>query len=246
MAALSFRDRLLSPRGARAVTSPLGIVLVAAVVAAAWLVGLPWWLAIVLGAVAWSVFVWRRLPRAPRPERIDPFTLHEPWRRFVQEAVQASNRFDRAVDRTPAGPLRDRLSEIAARVRTGVDECWRIANQGEALVEARRGIDVATVDRRLTQARSAAPGDESAAGTVASLEVQKATAERLDRVIDRARSQLRLLDARLDEAVARTLELSAHGAVEGTGPGAAGLGADVDGVVTEMEALRLALEETSG
>jgi hypothetical protein len=43
--------------------------------------------------------------------------------------------------------------------------------------------------------------------------------------------------------VARTLELSAHSV---TGDGVAALGADVDGVVTEMEALRLALEETSG
>ena len=62
-------------------------------------------------------------------------------------------------------------------------------------------------------------------------------------MIDQTRSRLELLDARLDEAVARTLELSAHSV---TDDGVASLSADVDGVVTEMEALRLALEETSG
>jgi chromosome segregation ATPase len=76
-----------------------------------------------------------------------------------------------------------------------------------------------------------------------SLEAQRATAQRLDRVISQAHSELRMLDARLDEAVARTLELSAHAAADDT---VEGLSADVDGLVTEMESLRQALEETSG
>jgi hypothetical protein len=242
MAAPSFRDRLLTPRGARAVTSPLGIVLAVIVAVAAVVAGLPLWAAIAAGLAVWAANVWRALPRAPRGERIDPFTLHDPWRRFVQEAVQARNRFNEAVERTPPGPLRDRLAEIAGRVATGVDECWLIAKRGQALVEARRGIDIASVDRRLAEARSGTPA-EAADALAESLEVQRATAERLDAVIDRTRSRLTLLDARLDEAVARTLELSAHSV---TGDGVAALGADVDGVVTEMEALRLALEETSG
>ena len=49
----------------------------------------------------------------------------------------------------------------------------------------------------------------SLARVAQSLESQRATAERLDRVIGQAHSELRMLDARLDEAVARTLELSA-------------------------------------
>jgi hypothetical protein len=43
--------------------------------------------------------------------------------------------------------------------------------------------------------------------------------------------------------VARTLELSAHAAADAT---VEGLGTDVDALVTEMESLRQALEETSG
>jgi hypothetical protein len=247
MAAPSFRDRLLTRRGARAITSPVGIVAGVALAVIAVVAGLPLWGAVLLGVAVWALNGWRLLPRARRPERIDPFTLQEPWRRFVQDALQARTRFAEAVDRAPAGPLRDRLHEIAERVQTGVDECWLIAKRGQTLVKARRGIDLPAVDRQLDQVhRQAETGatDTSLAGVTESLEVQRATAQRLDKVIDRAQSELRLLDARLDEAVARTLELSAHASTE-AGGGVTGLGTDVDNLVSEMESLRLALDETS-
>ena len=67
--------------------------------------------------------------------------------------------------------------------------------------------------------------------------------QRLDRVIDDAEGRLRLLNARLDEATARTIELSVQASdVEELG----GLGQDVDAMVEEMEALRQAVEETGG
>ncbi|HEX5946642.1 MAG TPA: hypothetical protein VFY82_10215 [Acidimicrobiales bacterium] len=275
MAALSFRDRLLTRRGARAITSPVGVVGGIVVAAAATVAGLPMVAAVPLGVVAWAVNGWRLLPRAPRPERIDPFTLQEPWRRAVQNALQARNRYAEAVTRVQAGPLRDRLDEIGERMQTGVEECWQIARRGQALARARRGIDLAAVERRLAQAGAdpgqigtrgtgagagdqigtgatgaqvpasggdAAPPVPSQPAVVESLQVQRATALRLDEVIDSAEAQLRLLGARLDEAVARTLELSAHA---GTEAGAVtGLGDDVDSLVSEMESLRLALEET--
>jgi hypothetical protein len=242
MPATSFRDRLLTPAGARALTSPGGIVLAGAVAGVAVVAGAPLWLGLPLGVAAWGSNVVRRLPRRPRAERIDPFTLQDPWRRFVQEALQARTRFDEAVGRAPAGPLRDHLREIAARMETGVSECWLIARRGQALVEARRGIDLADVERQLAEVTGTAGGDPSRDRVVEALEAQRDTAKRLDGVIDQARSELRLLDARLDEAVARTLELSAHASAEGS---VAGLGSDVDDLVTEMEALRQALEETS-
>ena len=56
-------------------------------------------------------------------------------------------------------------------------------------------------------------------------------------------SQLRLLNARLDEAVVRTIELSVQADdVADLG----GLGNDVDQMVDEMEALRRAIDETGG
>lgn len=251
MAAPSFRDRLLTRRGARALLSPVGIAggVVAAAVTVA--LGLPIWAALALGLAMWTANVVRLLPRGPRRERIDPFTLQEPWRRFVQDALQARSRFDEAVGRAPAGPLRDHLREIADRMQTGVDECWLIAKRGQTLVKARRGIDVAGVERELgrlearTSAEEAAPADPSSARVVESLAVQRATAERLDGVIDTAKSELRVLDARLDEAVARTLELSAHASTEAGAGAVSGLGTDVDALVSEMESLRQALDETA-
>ena len=243
MAGSSLRDRFFTPQVARAITSPLGILLGGAVAAVTIVAGVPLVAALPLGVAAWAGKVALAMPRGPRRERIDPFTLQEPWRRYVQEALQARNRFDEAVGRTRPGPLRDHLGEIAARMQTGVDECWLIAKRGQTLVEARRGIDVADVDRQLAEVAAADQSDPSLARVAQSLEAQRATAQRLDRVINQAHSELRMLDARLDEAVARTLELSAHAAAEDT---VEGLSADVDSLVTEMESLRQALEETSG
>ena len=63
-------------------------------------------------------------------------------------------------------------------------------------------------------------------------------------MIGDADSRLRLLNARLDEAVARTIELSVAGRSDVAELG--GLGDDVDEMVDEMEALRQAIEETGG
>src|SRR5918994_330650 len=151
MAASSFRDRFFTAQVARAITSPLGILLGGGVAAATIVAGAPLVAALPLGVAVWAGKVALSIPRQRRGERIDPFTLQEPWRRYVQEALQARNRIDEAVGRTRPGPLRDHLAEIAARMHTGVEECWLIAKRGQTLVEARRGIDVAGVDRQLAE-----------------------------------------------------------------------------------------------
>jgi hypothetical protein len=68
-----------------------------------------------------------------------------------------------------------------------------------------------------------------------------AAAERLRTVGDDARDRLAVLEARLEEAVARAVELSVAAA-----PDARSLAGDVDAVVDELEAFRLALEEIEG
>jgi hypothetical protein len=247
----TFRDRLARRGAARTLLSPIGLLGGAAVGVLVVVVGAPAWAAALAGGAVWALNAVRMLPRSPRPERIDPFTVQEPWRRFVQEALQARNRIAAAVDRAPAGPLHDRLHEIAARVDTGVEETWLIAKRGQTLVRARRQVDLARIDRQLGELRPGAAGageadrpaelDPAIAPVIESLEAQRAAATRLDAVIERTQSDLRVLDARLDEAVARTLELSARA---GTDAAVTGLRSDVDDLVTEMEALRLALDET--
>ena len=245
MAKRSLRDRFFTPPVARAMMSPSGILLAGAGASVGILAGFFPIGAIVLAGLAWAGRVAVAIPRDPRGEKIDPFTLNEPWRKFVQIALQAEARFDQAVRNAEAGPLRERLQEIGSRIDDGVQECWRIARQGQLLSDASSQIDVADIQRQLLEVE-ANRGESWAAGsslerTAQSLEAQLASGQRLQRVTADAQDRLRLLDARLDEAVARAIELSVQAA---DADELGGLGNDVDSLVEEMEALRQAMDET--
>jgi hypothetical protein len=158
----------------------------------------------------------------------------------VRNAQTAQRKFAEAVRNARQGPLRDRLNDIGNRLADGVQECWRVACQGQVLSDARRQLETADAARELSQlqASAGAAGDAHDA-TVAALQAQLQSAQRMDRTIADARDRLRLLDARMDEAVARAIELSARGGDVDLG----GLTSDVDGLVGDMEALRQGLEE---
>lgn len=243
MARRAFRDRFFTPPVASAMTSPLGIVLAGAGAAVGLVLGnIP--AAIALAILGWGGRVAAAVPRDPRPDRIDPFTLGDPWKRMVQDAVQSQNRFTEAVQDTARGPLRERMEEIASRIAEGVEEAWRVGRSGQALSEARRRIDTANIDRDLAELDARA-GQASAAGnayqrTRESLLAQRDSATRLDTTIAEAADQLRLTNALLDEAVASAVELSvsAHDVDD-----LAGLGNDVDVLVADLEAIRLGLDE---
>jgi hypothetical protein len=247
MAGLSLRDRFFTPPVARAITSATGILALGAGAGAGILLGGGVIGAVVVGALAWAARVAAAVPRATKGERIDPFTLSEPWRHYVQDAIQAHARFKDAVRSARSGPTRDRLAEIDARVSTGVEEVWRIARRGHDLVDARRRLDPDDIRREIAATEANVEqgwgtGD-TAERTMEALRAQLSTVERLERVIADADSRLRLLNARLDEAAARTIELS----VQAVGASDLGvLGSDVDSMVDEMEALRQAIEEIGG
>jgi hypothetical protein len=242
MARRSFRDRFFTPPVARAMTSPLGIVLAGAGAAVGLAVGsVP--AAIALAIVAWGGRVAAAVPRDPRPDRIDPFTLGDPWKRMVQDAVQAQSRFAEAINETHGGPLRERMEEIGQRIAVGVQEAWRVGRSGQAMMEARRRIDTADAERELAEVEAAGAATEPGSArelTKKSLHAQIASAQRLDHTIAEARDRLRLTNARLDEAVARAAELSIQA---GDVHDLQGLGDDVDSLVDDLEALRLGLEE---
>lgn len=232
---------------ARAITSPGAILAIGVGAGLGILTGGGILAAVALGAVGFVGRVAAAIPKGPQEERIDPFTLSEPWRHYVQDAIQAHRRFKDAVQDARSGPLRDRLQEIDDRVETGVREVWRIARSGHDLVDARRRVDPDSIRREIAAAsRNASEPWEAGSAmerTMEALKAQLATVERLERVIRDADSRLRLLNARLDEAAARTIELSvqAHDVAD-----LGGLGRDVDDMVDEMEALRQAIEETGG
>ncbi|MBI2703834.1 MAG: hypothetical protein HYX32_00875 [Actinobacteria bacterium] len=246
MARLKFRDRIYNRKVANAMTSPLGIVLAGGGVAVGLAVGLPVIVAAGLGAAAWAARVALAMPRGLDLDGIDPFQLADPWRGYVWKAKRSKKQYFDAIRSARQGPLRDRLEDIAGRIETGVAECWHIAQSGQALSEARARIDTRSIQTELTQINWGTTGGKpepgsSKAETVEALESQLATASRLDQVIADTNDRLRLLDARLDEAVTRAIELSARGQqVADLGS----LASDVESVVTDMETLRVALDET--
>lgn len=250
MSPASFRDRFWTRPVARAVTAPSSILLAGAAAAIAVVaapVTLPWAIGagIVVGAGAYGVRVLAAVPRRrDARSHIDPFRVQEPWRRFVTDALDSHRRLTEIVATVPAGPLRTQLDSIADRLDEGVEEIWRVCQRGHSLSETRRHLDVESPRAELAQIEQQ-PAEAWAAGTrlgqtADALRAQVAGAERMDAVITDAVAQVRLLDARLDEAVVRAAELSG-----GTGGAAlaTAVGGDVEGIVTEMETLRAALDE---
>lgn len=241
--------RFRTPRVARAMLSPSAIVMAGAGAALGILGGLPILAAAGIGAAAWAGRVLLAVPGGGRRDQIDPFALKEPWRRFVADALRAQRRFDRTLERCRPGPLKERLGTLAERIDHGVRECWRVAQYGQELDSAVRHLDAGAVRREWDEARDeledASSEQERAAieRTQQALRAQMDSIGRLESVAADARNRLRVLNAQLDEAVARAVELTVHtGDVSQVAP----VSADVDMIVGELEALREALEETSG
>lgn len=224
-----------------ALGSPLALMTGVAGGAVALVTGLPVAAALGSGALAYAAVAVVRLARRPsRPERIDPFGVGERWRPYVKGALQAQARYARTLETAAPGPLRERLEDIGRRIDRGVEECWRVAQRGHAIDGAVSTLGIRRARDRLAAGRAEDAGAEP---VVQSLEAQLAAAGRLETVADAALERLRLLEARLDEAVATAVELT----VSAPGPADAGcLGTDVDQVVDELQALRAALEETGG
>lgn len=239
---MRFRDRFFSPKVARAITSPSAILATGAGAALGLLALGPG--GAILGGVAFLVGrVALAIPRAPQGARIDPFALSEPWRRLVQDAQRAQAQFRQAVRDTRPGPLRDRLVSIGEGVDEGVDECWQIARAGHQLAAARRRVDLADAQRDLAELDASGATGPTADATRAAAQAQISAAARMDATITETRDRLRLLNARLDEAVTRVIELSVAGTDVG---GLDRVNADVASITMEMEALRQGIEATEG
>ena len=238
-------------RLAEAITAPASLLAAGAAgglaVAATGPVGL------IAGAVVWLAMTGFRLrPKSSvqvlreSRERIDPFALTEPWRRYVQSAQESQRRFDEIVRTAPKGPVRDQLEGLRENVAGAVDDCWTTSKRGAQLAKAYQQVDVEAAQRELEEAElqlRSEPGSASDAPlhvTVESLRTQVATADRLRSGALAAQGKLRALDAQLDEIVARTVELAATADDVGS---VSDIGADLDRVRMEMEAVRQGLEE---
>ena len=187
--------------------------------------------AIGVAAVAAIAAMLRRRRPAQRAIAIDPFVLSEPWRRSVSAAQAAQRRYNEIVAATPAGPLRSNMESITSQVRRGVEECWFIAKRGDELDAALNRLDSVSLRTRLEQSTDDA--------TRASLQAQLDSAQRIRTTRDDTDQRLRLLNTRLGELLAQAAEVSVGADTTSD------LGSAVDDVVTQLESLRLALDDVN-
>ena len=235
-----------TPAVARAMVSPTAILLGGGAASLAILAGL-WPLAPVAALVGWGAKVALAVPRKKR-STINPGRLPDPWKTFVLEAAQAAKRFSDLVRTLPSGPLRAELTEVGQRVNEAVRECWEIANRGVRLDLARKQLGLSQAanelerlrgERNLRAQQSMDLGSIDRA--ITAVQRQLAAGQRIEASAFEARDRLRVLNAQLDEAVAAVVEMTLR---PGAGSSAGAVRGQVNGIVDELEALRLALDET--
>jgi len=239
-------EEVRTPAVARAMFSPSAILLGGGAASLLILAGL-WPLAPVAALLGWGARVAVAIPRKHR-STINPGKLPDPWRTFVLEAGQGAKRFDELVRTLPSGPLRAELTEVAQRVSEAVRECWEIANRGVALDRARTQLGLGQATNELDRLKGERTLREQQSMDLGSIDQainavqrQLAAGQRVEAAAFEARDRLRVLNAQLDEAVAAVVEMSLRPTADRS---AGAIRGQVNGIVDELEALRLALDET--
>ncbi len=177
----------------------------------------------------------RRAPEDPLAH-VDPAGVSSRFSGAVADALEARGRFADVLAGVRDGPVRDRLADAGDRLDSGVAAVWEIAQRATQVERTLAALDPARVTDEYKQAkRSGADAELEAV-----LAQRFGSVQRLLNTLDDTDERLRLLDARLGAAVAGAAEI-ALGAADAAG--ADRLGADLDGVVTELGALRAALAE---
>jgi hypothetical protein len=223
--------------------APTTLVVTGGVAAVTVAAGLALPIVVGAGVVTWGVCTLVARQRR-RPEPIRPELLAKAWNLLVRDALRAQQRYENAWRTGKQGPLRDRLHEIGRSVDAGVWECWTVAKRGDGLERALKELDLDRARERLAAAEAdleAAPSPTKQR-TVASLIARVDSGQRMSDLLDEAREQLQMLDARLDEIATAALELVHRSGSLGT---VTAVGSAVDEVVQELQTLATALDEAA-
>lgn len=186
----------------------------------------------------------KRRPPRQAAEAVELTGLDPPWRAAVEELVASRTRLREVAAQLPPGPTQDRVAGITERVETSVRAAWEVAGRAQAASRTVASLDVDAVHEQLKSARRRLAGVEGSRTEadaqaieheVELLAEQHAALHQLANAVDDARERLRILDLRVDAAVARAAQLALL-------PDAAGVLSSVDQelqlVVEELGALR--------
>jgi hypothetical protein len=184
--------------------------------------------------------MFRRRPRQPEgpvdPVQLD--TLEPRWRSAVEETLASRARLHDLVAQAGTGPLRDRLASLTERLDAGVVAAWQTASRAQATSRTVTSMDLDRVTAQLKDARRRGAGAEAEL-----LAEQHAALNQLSNAVDDAAERLRLLDLRLDTAVARAAQLVLRpDAVEAL----AAVDQELGAVVEEIDALRAGFDAVGG
>jgi hypothetical protein len=175
----------------------------------------------------------RRRPPPDPLAHVDPGAVSARFAGAVADALDARRRFAGLLAGVREGPVRDRLAAAGERLDAGVLAVWDTARRATDVEHTLATLDPDRVADDYKRAKRVEGDDE----LEAVLAQRFASVQRLLNALDDTEDRLRLLDARLGAAVAGAAEVAL-----GTAGGDA-LGAEMDGVVAELESLRAALHE---
>jgi hypothetical protein len=127
-----------------------------------------------------------------------------------------------------------------ARLDHGIEEAWEVATRGDEIDRAIRRLDPTALRSRLQtfQNQAATAPSPELDEAITSVKRQLETADRLRVLSNQTALKLRLGQTRFEELVARAEEVSIGMSDSDR------WATDVDALVDELEAFRLALEET--
>ena len=219
-------------------------------------------LAVVLAVAGWGgrmvaavVARTRRDAKArPRPAELDPWSVPDPWRQLVHQALASQGRFDQALRDWPDGPIRDRLDGLRPHFYADVAAVGVIAKKGAAMLgwtgatqdTSRPSADQLRHELTRVQTERRALASAQSGRAVELVRAEEAIAAQLRSLVqaetaaNEVHSQLRFIVARIDETVTSVLILSTDTAAHtGTDDVAAALASLND----ELMALHAGLDE---
>ena len=237
------------PSVARAAASPTAIVLAGAGVAIGVAAHLGVAVAVVLGAAGYGARLgWAAIRRRSalrkradrRVERIDPWSVPEPWRGYTARALDARKRYRQLARGCPPGVVADYLAGTIGKVDSAVEQEWALARSGASLSGPPGRAD--QLARELDQAHASlstvGAGDrEQLESREAALASELRSLRRMGTVSAQLSARLSELSAQLEEVVASSGQLVA---------GAGGAGDDLSSLSSELESLTKALDEARG